>query len=502
MEDVVENNVNQFEDEIDLKELIVKIIKNIKYVILITSLSVVVAFFYIFLVKPVYESKTIVEIGHIKKDGKNEYIDNPERLINELNTLFVDNIKYENKKVENYIFQIRRSDKNSNFIEITANGIDTEKTSKEIQKVLSYIQKTHSDIINEYIESIKFQLDSLDNQIYLLKNDQTVKIDQEIYTLKNTKVKAVEGNISTLKNITMKEIEEKIETLKQDRVKEIEERIDTLKKVRLKKIEDEITTLKNDKLVSIEDKIAITNKELIPNINKKIDIYENEISKSRQILLSLDANITETKEIEPTLTALTIIQQRDLQNKILQLQNSIIDLKKEKEQLINIYLKDLTREKEKLLNINLIQLEREKDKLLNVDLVQLQRAKNQLINVELPQLIRERDKVLNTDMPQLEREKDNLLTIELEKLNMIKKNLLEIELPKLKKKKELLQYSISKAGYQNTETVGNILSKEHPIKPKKRLILAISFVTGFMLSIFFVFFKDFAKEIYQEIRQK
>lgn len=497
----MERNVNQYEDEIDLKELIVKIIKNFKYVILITSLFVVAALFYVFLAKPVYESKALVEIGYIKRDGKNEYIDNPERLINELNTLFVEKNKYENKKVENYIFQVKRSNKNSNFIEITAHGTDPEKASKEIQKVLSYIQKKHSEVLDEYVENIKFQLDSLDNEIYLLKNDRIVKIDQEMFTLKNTKVKAIEDNITTLKNIATKEIEEKIETLKNVRVKEVEESINALKNVELKKIEDEITTLKKDKLASIEDKIAITNKEVIPNINKKIEMYENEISKSQQTLLNLNANIAKTKEADQALAALAIVQQRDLQNKIMQLQNTIIDLKKEKEQLINVYLKDLAREKEKLLSVDLVQLESEKDKLLNIDLVQLQREKDQLLNVELAQLIRERDKILNIDIPQLEREKDNLLTIELEKLNMLKKNLLEIELPKIEKKKKLLQYSISKAGYKNTETVGGILAKEHPIKPKKRLILAISFVTGFIISIFFVFFKDFAKEIYHEIRR-
>ena len=47
-----------------------------------------------------------------------------------------------------------------------------------------------------------------------------------------------------------------------------------------------------------------------------------------------------------------------------------------------------------------------------------------------------------------------------------------------------------------TKKIGEITISNHPInKPKKKLIVAVAFVTGFILSIFLVFFIDFIKSI-------
>jgi uncharacterized protein involved in exopolysaccharide biosynthesis len=47
--------------------------------------------------------------------------------------------------------------------------------------------------------------------------------------------------------------------------------------------------------------------------------------------------------------------------------------------------------------------------------------------------------------------------------------------------------------YKNTETVGNIMTNDYPIKPKKTLIVVVAFVTGIILSIFLVFFLEFIR---------
>ena len=50
--------------------------------------------------------------------------------------------------------------------------------------------------------------------------------------------------------------------------------------------------------------------------------------------------------------------------------------------------------------------------------------------------------------------------------------------------------------YISTKKIGEITISNQPInKPKKKLIVAVSFVTGFILSIFLVFFIDFIKSI-------
>lgn len=56
--------------------------------------------------------------------------------------------------------------------------------------------------------------------------------------------------------------------------------------------------------------------------------------------------------------------------------------------------------------------------------------------------------------------------------------------------------------YENaimTKQIGNIVIDNNPInKPKKSLIVAVSFVTGFILSIFIVFFMQFINSIRKE----
>jgi uncharacterized protein involved in exopolysaccharide biosynthesis len=49
-------------------------------------------------------------------------------------------------------------------------------------------------------------------------------------------------------------------------------------------------------------------------------------------------------------------------------------------------------------------------------------------------------------------------------------------------KTRLLPYN-----YKNTHIVNNILTNDKPVKPKKKLIVIVGFVTGFILSIFLVF---------------
>lgn len=56
-----------------------------------------------------------------------------------------------------------------------------------------------------------------------------------------------------------------------------------------------------------------------------------------------------------------------------------------------------------------------------------------------------------------------------------------------------LELQISPHNIQNTKLIGDIITNEYPVKPKKKLIIAVSFVTGFILSIFLVFFMEFIR---------
>ncbi|MFW3338994.1 Wzz/FepE/Etk N-terminal domain-containing protein [Aliarcobacter butzleri] len=79
-----------------------------------------------------------------------------------------------------------------------------------------------------------------------------------------------------------------------------------------------------------------------------------------------------------------------------------------------------------------------------------------------------------------------------------KENLINIEINKLLDRKKVLETLSLPHNLKNSEVVGSILVNEHPIKPKKSLIVVVSFVTGFILSIFLVFFVQFINNIKKE----
>ncbi len=56
--------------------------------------------------------------------------------------------------------------------------------------------------------------------------------------------------------------------------------------------------------------------------------------------------------------------------------------------------------------------------------------------------------------------------------------------------------------YKNTQIIGKIMTNDYPIKPKKKLIVVVAFVTGFILSIFLVFFLEFIGKNEDEIEKK
>lgn len=78
-----------------------------------------------------------------------------------------------------------------------------------------------------------------------------------------------------------------------------------------------------------------------------------------------------------------------------------------------------------------------------------------------------------------------------------KKNTLSnIDLSELLARKKMLQsldYNI-----KNSDIVGKIDINDYPIKPKKSLVVVVAFVTGFILSIFIVFYMQFVNSIRKE----
>lgn len=87
----------------------------------------------------------------------------------------------------------------------------------------------------------------------------------------------------------------------------------------------------------------------------------------------------------------------------------------------------------------------------------------------------------------------------LESFETEKNNIEVVEIEKLEEELRALKVLMEPYNYKNTEIVGAIMTNEYPIKPKKSLIVAVAFVTGLILSIFFVFFLEFIRNEKSEI---
>ena len=104
------------------------------------------------------------------------------------------------------------------------------------------------------------------------------------------------------------------------------------------------------------------------------------------------------------------------------------------------------------------------------------------------QLIQKRDLVQN-----IERLENKLIDIQ------NKKNTLEsTTINKLLEDKALISSMLLPYNYKNTEIIGEIITNDHPVKPKKTLIIIVAFITGLMLSIFLAFFLEFLRGMKEE----
>jgi uncharacterized protein involved in exopolysaccharide biosynthesis len=88
----------------------------------------------------------------------------------------------------------------------------------------------------------------------------------------------------------------------------------------------------------------------------------------------------------------------------------------------------------------------------------------------------------------------NTITIQNFELESKKDELLTTTLYKLEESKKIIELSLLPHNYKNTQIVGEIITNDFPTKPKKKLIVAVAFVTGFIISIFLVFLFNFIKQ--------
>jgi capsular polysaccharide biosynthesis protein len=71
---------------------------------------------------------------------------------------------------------------------------------------------------------------------------------------------------------------------------------------------------------------------------------------------------------------------------------------------------------------------------------------------------------------------------------------LQTKITQLNEKIDTLNFKKSEQNLSNSKLIGDYIVNDYPVKPKKSLTIAVSFVTGFILSIFLVFILNFFRK--------
>ena len=229
--------------------------------------------------------------------------------------------------------------------------------------------------------------------IDMFKNIKEKKSEiTSIYVLKKSQVMLEVKSEGISNELAIKEINTLLLSIqKKDQL--ILDDVKFRRELEIKNINSIIDNIKNEEVNFINDKITLQ--------KKRLDNYKKQ-------LIAINQNIKRTNNKNPALSALLIMQQRDLSASIFNIDTNILELHNQKTTLVTTKINSL-----------------------------------------------------------------------IEKRNLIKSI--------------LLPYN-----YKNSQIIGEILINDYASKPKKKLIVVVAFITGFILSIFLVFFLSFIRSMKEE----
>ena len=258
-------------------------------------------------------------------------------------------------------------------------------------------------------------------------------------------------------------------------------------------------------IFAVDNKQAITNDEgIVTNISaiKKVDNFLEITTQA----FSNDKAIEKNKEVIDFL-------QNDYKYKVDEYIFNVNLIVKELEEQIK-YVENVTKvEKQSQIdffnNVELVSIENRlkfnQEKLLqyqkNINEISKRRSSNDTQNMlSAMEILNYQNLILNlqNQIENLNKEKQNIIS---EKIPSLKRNLefdIKNKLENLNDKIELEKLKLANNIAKNSEIVGDLQIKDNPVKPKKSLIVVVAFVTGFIMSIFLVFFMQFISNMRKE----
>lgn len=451
----MEQNEILIEDEIDLKKLFSVIWQKKIFVICFTLLITIVSTIYVYTKTPIYEVKSIMEIGFLE----NKVVDDPAVVEQKLNIIFGVEDKNTNNNAEKGIITSIKKDKDvKNFIEIKTEAISNDIALAKNKEVLELTK----ELYNNKIEQFKTFL-----------NNDIVNIQREIDYVNNVEIKNILSRISILKEQEIFKINREIENLKNQNLKNLDKEINILKTQNIENLDKEINILKMQEMPIIKNEIEFLSNVKLKSLRDKISFNSLSLEKYMSELEILNKNINKNDNSSALITSTQIL---NYQNLITNTQSLIKDLELQEETILKDNIPKLKFRLENINNVQIKDLENKKKNINNVQIEDLEMQKRNIFAIQIKDLEMKKQNVSNDTIKKLE-----------DKINIE----LKTKISQLEEKKNTTKFKLSEDNLSNAKLVGNYVMSDYPVKPKKMLMIVVSFITAFILSIFITFFINF-----------
>ena len=490
----MQENQKQYEDEIDLRELFKTIWAKKVFITIFTFAITILAAVYAYTKTPTYEVKSFVEIGYINK----EQLENISALEQKIKVIFdIENPIFDYEKFEKMggVSSVKQIKGLDNFLEITTSALTNEIALNKNKEVLKFIQDSSQESIKQYEVILDNTILNKKREIDFINNINIKNIKSEIEILKEQELKNIDRKIAILREQNIKNIEKEIANIKSQDLVNIDREIKILRNQNIENVDREINLLNTQEIPKLKTHIAFLSNSKIKSLEDKISFYTKSLEKYMKELDNINKNI---EKQDSSTSMIASVQMLNYQNLITNAQNQIKDLELQKEVLENETIPSLEYKLENITTIKIKDLENKKQNLSSVNIKDLENKKNNIINVTIKDLENKKANILNVDIKNLENQKLNLSNEQIRKLEDKINIELQTKISQLTEEIDTLSFKKTEQNLSNAKLVGDYLISDFPAKPKKKLIVAVAFVTGFILSIFVVFFLNFVKATKEE----
>lgn len=484
------------DDEIDLVDLFLVLLKHKYKILFVTILCAVLGSVYAFFLPTTYKYTTSIDIGRFYPDGA----EGQPTLIEPVGTV-------QSKLEENYIPSIFGNFANSGKLEISTIKTDVKVPkdsnllileSKGLLDDSTIHHEAHKSIVNTLINSQKSMIEDQKSDVKTRLERARLKLSQmEDERLFDIRKKALEDQLADAERKLDNLKNQKLFAVKEEKVKDdIEKAQQDLEKlqdksifaIKLKALEEQIKNSQRN-LASLQEQREIINAD-VSDLSKLQSMLEADAQRIKgNIEKNLETRAQAAAEADSASAAMTLLL---MDNQIQESESRLQQIR----QRLEIGLADQRRKLERSLSENSRAIEAAQAKVEQLKLQEYKLNKDHNLEISeskraLDQLQREYNKLIIGHNNSLEEAKQEVAHFK----RQLNKLLIDHENSIKEQKINISSLEDNLSLIKETEAIGVAVRSVNPVGSKKPLIVALSLVLGFMGGIFLAFGAEFMAKV-------